>query len=70
MAEKLPTKMFDLEDKIILEVNRTKRVSVVPPIISPSSSRIKLRRDNERLVKKLEQSEFGLFGIKKWFNCN
>jgi len=32
-----------------------KRVIVKIPIINPSCSEIKLKRDNERLIKRLEQ---------------
>lgn len=52
------------------KVNETKRVTVVPPKITPSSSRIKLRRDNERIIKRLEELEGWPFRIKKYFKCN
>lgn len=48
----------------------TKRVTIIPPIIMPSSFKIKLRRNNERLLLRLQQLEQGSLGIEKWFNHN
>ena len=47
-----------------------KRVNVGIPTITPSHAEIKLKRDNERLIKRIERLENGPFGIKTWFKCN
>lgn len=49
---------------------KTKRVSIIPPKLTPSRSRMKLRQDNYRLIRRLEHLEMGRFGIKRWFNSN
>lgn len=44
-----------------------KRVTIVPPIITPSRSRLQLRQENERLIAHLQRLERGPFGLCNLF---
>lgn len=48
-------------------MERFKRANVIIPAITPTSFSIRLREDNERLIRHLERLERGTFGIKKLF---
>ncbi|WP_157052430.1 hypothetical protein [Ornithinibacillus contaminans] len=47
-----------------------KRATVKIPKITLSHSYIKLKKENERVIRHLDKLERGHFGIKKWFNKN